>query len=120
RSVPATAWAWGCSSPTSSYRPMAAGWRRSTAMAKCISRPGCRPARARPWARKPAPGPSEPGARLQQRHLQRFDHALAAHDLLELRAADRDVAFVAADLHLRPVLDGAPRSEEHTSELQSR
>src|SRR5690606_602107 len=44
---------------------------------------------------------------LEQRRLQRLDQAFAAHDLLELRTADRDIPLVAADLHLRAVLHGA-------------
>src|SRR5690606_29451054 len=39
--------------------------------------------------------------------LRRLDASLAAHDALELGATDRDVALVAADLHLRPVLHRA-------------
>src|SRR5690606_22736766 len=57
------------------------------------------PARSRPCAR-----PARPAARLPVRR-QRLERRLAAGDPLELRAADRDVALVAADLHLRPLVD---------------
>src|SRR5690606_41992720 len=62
----------------------------------------------KPAARNRTPGSRRiPGPASAQRkiRLQWCDPALAAHHLLELGAADRDVALVAADLHLRPGLD---------------
>jgi len=44
----------------------------------------------------------------RQRALQRFDPPFAAGDLLELGAAHRHIAFVASDLHLRPLLHRVP------------
>src|SRR5690606_6898151 len=81
-------WTWPCSRPS----PRAARWcARSmpSAAAACRRRRLARPALQR------------------QAFLQRLDPAFAAHDLLELGAADRDVALVAADLHLRPGLHRA-------------
>src|SRR5690606_7246939 len=64
--------------------PRAARWRaRSQACTRAV---------------RPAPRSVQ-----RQRRLQRFDRSLAAHDPLELGAADRYVALVAADFHLRPL-----------------
>src|SRR3546814_20085822 len=68
--------------------------------------PICRRGRS-PDLRSPLQRSGRPIARRRQRQalLQRFHPPLAAHDLLELGAADRDVALVAADLPLRPVVN---------------
>src|SRR5690606_39054838 len=96
-----------------------AGWRAPTPPT-CAA--GCRPSATWPWPacrcwRRSWPRPSPRAARWRARSpacartawparflsaRQRFELRLAAGDPLELRAADRHVALVAADLHLRP------------------
>src|SRR5690606_468405 len=92
-------------------RPAAGGGRRRALRALPVrllrAHRTTAPAGAGSWERLKARACTRRSGRLQERRLQRLDQALATHDLLELGPADRDVALVAADLHLRTVLHGA-------------